>query len=190
MRKLIAVYVLTASSMISLSQTIAEPRGEVSVVFRSAGGKWQKVMITDKLTGEFSTAYSLEAETSATDIETDRHPRIAFSCQKSGKFDRVRFRTGTVIANQSHSVSDYSVGCARVSIRSDDHEAKTWNADIAKNGSDLLADKNIISDFVAHKKFEIRFATASGNTITDEYLTDGLSIRLLKADCPSSFKER
>jgi hypothetical protein len=190
MRKLIAIYVLTTSSMISLSQTIAVPRGEISVVFGLAGGKWQKVMITDELTGELSTAYSLEAETSATDIETGRHPRIAFSCQKLGKFDYVRIRTGSVIANQSHSVSDYSVGWAQVSIRSDDHEAKTWIADIAKNGSDLLAGKSIISDFLAHKKIEIRFVTASGNTITDEYLTDGLSIRSLKADCPSFFKGR
>jgi hypothetical protein len=188
-RKLIAICVVTASS-ISLAQTIAEPRGEASLVFGLAGGKWQKVMITDALTGELSTAYSLEAEASATDIETGRHPRIAFYCQKSGEFDHVRIRTGTVVANQSHSVSDDSVGSARVSIRSDDHEAKMWNADIAKNGSDLLAGKSIISDFLAHKKIDIRFVTASGNTITDEYLTDGLSRQSLKADCPSFFKGR
>jgi hypothetical protein len=63
-------------------------------------------------------------------------------------------------------------------------------ADIAKNGSDFLTDKGIISDFVAHKKFVIKFASASGDQITDEYLTDGLSVKSLRADCPALFKKR
>jgi hypothetical protein len=189
MRRLIAVYALVGSSLISLAQTIALPRGEGSVVFESAGGKWQKAVITDQVTGESSMAFSLEAETSTTDSGIERHPRIAFSCQKSGKFDHVRIRTGTIIANQSHSGSEHSSGWALVSTSSDDQEIHAWIADIAKNGSDFLPDKTIISDFVDHKKFVIRFASASGDTITDKYLTDGLSIELLKVDCPVLFKK-
>ena len=88
MRNFIAIYALVGSSMFSLAQTVTEPHGEGSVVFGSPGGKWQKVVITDQLTGESSTAYSLDAETSAIDTENKRHPRIAFSCHKSGEFDR------------------------------------------------------------------------------------------------------
>jgi len=29
--------------------------------------------------------------------------------------------------------------------------------------------KSMISDFLAHKRFDIKFVTASGNTIADEY---------------------
>jgi hypothetical protein len=57
-----------------------------------------------------------------------------------------------------------------------------------RNGSEFLADKEIISHFLAHKKFVISFAPASGNTITDEYLTDGLSFVSLRTDCPAVFK--
>ncbi len=106
MRNFIAIYALVGSSLFSLAQTVTQPHGEGSVVFGSPGGKWQKAVITDQLTGESSTAYSLDAETSATDIENKRHPRIAFSCQKSGEFERVQIRTGTVIANQSDSISE------------------------------------------------------------------------------------
>ena len=100
MRNFIAIYALVGSSLFSLAQTVTQPHGEGSVVFGSPGGKWQKAVITDRLTGESSTAYSLDAETSATDIENKRRPRIAFSCQKSGEFERVQIRTGTVIANR------------------------------------------------------------------------------------------
>jgi hypothetical protein len=76
-----------------------------------------------------------------------------------------------------------------VSTHSEHRGTRTWTADIAKNGSDFLADKGIISDFLAHKKFVIRFASASGDTITDEYHTDGLSIEALRADCPALLKK-
>jgi hypothetical protein len=190
MKNLIAIYALVASSMFSLAQTITEPHGEGSVVFESPGGKWQKAVITDQLTGESSAAYSLDAETSAADSGNKRHPRIAFSCRKSGEFDRVQIRTGTAIANQSHSIFESSLGWARVSTYSEHRGARTWTADIAKNGSDFLADKGIISDFLARKKFGISFASASGDTITDEYLTDGLSIASLRTDCPVLFKKK
>jgi hypothetical protein len=190
MKNLIAVYVLVGSSVFSVAQTVTEPHGEGSVVFGSPGGKWQKAMITDQLTGESSTAYSLDAETSATDIGNDRHPRIAFSCQKSGEFGRIHIRTGTVLAIQSHSISESSLGWARVSTHSEHRGTRTWTADIAKNGSDFLADKGIISDLLTHKKFVINFSSVSGDTITDEYLTDGLSVQSLRADCPALFKKR
>jgi hypothetical protein len=126
-----------------------------------------------------------------TDVGTQRHPRIAFYCQKSSKQqDRVRIRTGTVIANQSHSVSDSSSGSALVSTRSDDQGVQIWTADIANNGSDFLTDPRIIFEFLAHKKFVITFASASEGTIVDEYLTHGLSIRSLRTDCPRLFTER
>jgi hypothetical protein len=190
MKNFIAIFALVGSSMSSLAQTVTEPHGEGSVVFGSPGGKWQKAVITDQLTGESSTAYSLDAETSATDIKKKRHPRIAFSCQKSGEFDRVQIRTETVVANQSDSISESSLGWARVSIHSEHQRARTWTADIAKNGSDFLADKEIIFDFVTHRKFVITFATVSGDTITDEYVTDGLSIESLRADCPAIPKKK
>ena len=119
MKRFIAVYVLLGSSMISLEQTIAGPHGEGSVVFGSAGGRWRKAVITDQLTGESSAMYSLEAETGATDARTRRHPRVAFSCQQSGKFDGVRIRTGTVVANQYPGLTEPSSGRAQVSTRSD-----------------------------------------------------------------------
>jgi hypothetical protein len=190
MKKHIAIYVLAGSSMVSLAQSVEKPRGEASVVFESVGGKWQKAVITDQLTGESSVAYSLDAEPSATDTVTARHPRIAFFCQKSGEFDRVRIRTGTTIAHQATGVSVYSLSWAQLSTRSDEQQVKTWAADIARNGSDFLIDKGMISDFVTHKKFVIRFASTSGNMITDEYLTGGLLIRSLKADCPAFFKDK
>src|ERR1700716_2457539 len=144
MRHFIAIYALVGSSMFSLAQPVTEPHGEGSVVFGSPGGKWQKADITDQLTGESSTAYSLDAETSARDLEQMRHPRIAFSCQKSGEFDRVQIRTGTVIANQSDSISEFSSpGRARLSTHSEHQRARRRTADIAKNGSDFLADKGI-----------------------------------------------
>jgi hypothetical protein len=190
MRNFIAIYALVGSSIFPLAQTVTEPHGEGSVVFGSPGGKWQKAVITDQLTGESSTAYSLDAETSASDIESKRHPRIVFSCQKSGESDRVQIRTGTVIANRSDSISESSPGWAWVSTHSEHQRARTLTPDIAKNGSDFLADERIISDFVTHKKFVIRFAAASGDTITDEYLTGGLSIESLRADCPALFRKR
>jgi len=61
MKKLIGIHFILVSSVISLAQAIAGPHGEGSVVFRSAGGRWEKAVITDQLTGESSTAYSLEA---------------------------------------------------------------------------------------------------------------------------------
>jgi hypothetical protein len=147
-------------------------------------------VITDGLTGESSAAYSLDAEPSANNIGNKRHPRIAFSCQKSGEFDRVQIRTGTMIANQSHTISNSSLGWALVSTRSEHQGARTWIADIAKDGSDFLADKVIISEFLTHKKFTIRFPSASGDTITDRYSTGGLSINSLRVDCPALFKKR
>jgi hypothetical protein len=111
-----------------------------------------------------------------------RHPWIAFSCQQPDAFDGLRIQTGTAIAA-------YSLGWARVSTHTDDQEFQTGTAEIAANGSDFLIRKGIvISHFLAHKKFVIRFSTASGNTITDEYLIEGLSIESLKTDCPDFFK--
>ena len=101
-----------------------------------------------------------------------------------------RSNGATVIANQSDSISESSPGWARVSTHSEHQRTRNWTADIAKNGSDFLADKTIISDFVTQKNFVIRFASASGDTITDEYLTGGLSIESLRADCPALFKRR
>jgi hypothetical protein len=190
MKNLIAMCALLGSSMLSQAQTLTEPHGEGSVVFRSPGGKWQKAVITDGLTGESSTAYSLDADPSADGNGNKRHPRIAFYCQKSGELDRVQIRTGTMIANQSHIVSSASVGWALVSTRSEQQGTRTWAADIARNGSDLLADKVIISEFLAHKKFAITFITASGDTITDKYSTGGLSLYSLRVDCPAFFKKR
>jgi len=190
MKNLIAIYALLGSSVSSQAQTLTEPHGEGSVVFRSPGGKWQEAVITDGLTGESSAAYSLEAEPSANDIRDNRHPRIAFSCQKSGEFDRVQIRTGTMIANQSHTIYNSSPGWALVSTRSGHQGARTWTVDIAKNGSDFLADKVIISEFLNHKKFTIRFTSASGDAITDKYSTGGLSIDSLRVDCPACFKRR
>jgi len=190
MKNLIAIYALLGSSVFSLAQTVTEPHGEGSVVFESPGGKWQKAVITDQLTGESTAAYSLDAETSATDIGNERHPRIAFSCQKSGEFDRIQIRTGTVLAIQSHSISESSPGWARVSTHNEHRGARTWTAEIAKNGSDFLANKGIISELLAHKKFVISFTSISGDTITDEYLTDGLSLQPLRVDCPALFKKR
>jgi hypothetical protein len=128
MKKLIAIYALASSSMVSLAQSFEKPRGEASVVFESAGGKWQKAVITDQSTGESSAAYSLDAEPSVTDTATERHPRIAFYCQKSGEFDRFRIRTDTAIANQATSVSAYSLGWGQLSTRSDDQQIKTRTA--------------------------------------------------------------
>jgi hypothetical protein len=190
MKNLVAIYALLGSSMLSQAQTLTEPHGEGSVVFGSPGGKWQKAIITDGLTGESSAAYSLDAEPSANDIGNERHPRIAFSCQKSGEFDRVQIRTGTMIANQSQTISNASLGWALVSTRSEHQGTRTWTADIAKNGSDFLADKVVISEFLDHKKFAIRFTAASGDTITDKYSTSGLSINSLRVDCPALFKRR
>jgi hypothetical protein len=186
----ISIYALLLFAAIASAQSLSKPYGEGSVTFESAGGKWQKAIITDELTGETSSAYSLDAEVSAPGISAARHPRITFSCQKRGKFGDVEIRTGTVVANQSHNVTGASLGWARVSIRSDNQEIQPWTARIAKNGSYLLADQRIISDFLTHNRFAIRFASASGVTITDEYLTEGLSIKSLKTDCPALFKKR
>jgi hypothetical protein len=188
MKKLIVIYALASSSMVSLAQSSEKPRGEASVVFESAGGKWQKAVITDQSTGEASAAYSLDAEPSVTDTATERRPRIAFYCQKSGEFDQFRIRTGTAIANQATNISPYSLGWAQLSTRSDDQQIKTRTANIARNGSDFLMDKALIFDLMAHKKLVVRFASASGDTITDEYLTAGLLIDSLKTDCPILFK--
>jgi hypothetical protein len=190
MKRLIGVYVLLGFTMGSLAQSIVGPHGEGSVVFRSPGGRWQEAVITDQLTGESSTAYSLEAEPGGTDARAGRHPRIVFSCQQSGKFDGIWIRTGTVVANQSPSPGDHSSGRAQVSSRSDRQKTKTWIADIAGGGSDLVADEGIIPDLVSHKRFVIRFRSASGATIVDQYLTEGLSIRSLKSDCSALFAKR
>src|ERR1700733_3043855 len=189
MKKLIAIYALASSGMVSLAQSVEKPRGEASVIFESAGGKWQKALITDQSTGESSVAYSLDAEPSVADTATERHPRIAFYCQKSGEFARFRIRTGTAIANQATSASADSLGWAQLSTRSDDQQIKIRTADIARNGSDFLMDKAMIFDLLAHKKLVVRFVSASGYTITDEYLTAGLLIKSLKTDCPALFKD-
>jgi hypothetical protein len=131
----------------------------------------------------------VDAEASANDIGDKRHPRISFSCQESGEFDRVQIRTGTMIANRS-SIPNSSLGWAMVSTSNEHRGTRTWIADIARNGSDFLVDKGIISEFLAHKKFAIRFASASGDVITDKYLTGGLSIDSLRVDCPALFKKR
>lgn len=185
MKNLIAIYALLGSSILFQAQTLTEPHGEGSVVFRSPGGKWQEAVITDGLTGESSAAYSLDADASANDIGNKRHPRIAFSCEKSGESGRVQIRTGTVIATQYLTISNSSVGWALVSTRSEHQGARTWIADIAKNGTDFLVDKAIISEFMAHKKFTIRFTSVAGDTITDKYSTGGLSINSLRVDCPA-----
>ncbi len=190
MKRLIGVYVLLGFTMGSFAQNVVGPHGEGSVVFRSPGGRWQEAVITDQLTGESSTAYSLEAEPGGTDARARRHPRIVFSCQQSGKFDGIWIRTGTVVANQFPSHHDHSSGRAQVSSRSDSQKTKTWTADIAGGGSDLVADEGIISDLVGHKRFVIRFRSASGATIVDRYLSEGLSIRSLKSDCPALFAKK
>jgi len=190
MKKLIVVYVLLGFSMVSLAQTVVVPHGEGSVVFRSPGGRWQEAMITDQLTRESSTAYSLEAEPGGTDARTGRHPRIVFSCRQSGKFDGIWIRTGMVVANQFPNPSDHSSGRTQVSTRIDDKKMKLWSAGIAGDGSDLVADEGIIADLVGHNRFVIRFTSASGATIVDQYLTKGLSIRSLKTDCSALFAKR
>jgi hypothetical protein len=176
--------------MFSLAQTVTEPHGEGSVVFESPGGKWQKAVITDQLTGESTSSYSLDAETSASDTENNRHPRIVFSCRKSGEFDRVQIRTGTVIGHWSGSISESFSGWGRDSTHIERQGVRRWIAAIAQNGSDFLADKEIVSDLVTHKKFVIRFSSASGDKITDEYLTAGLSINSLRTDCPALFRKK
>jgi hypothetical protein len=186
----ISIYALFVIGAIALAPSLSKPYGEGSVTFESAGGKWQKALITDQLTGEISSAYSLDAEESPTDLIAARHPRIAFSCRKQGKFDGVQFLTGTVVANQSVNVTGASSGWARVSTRSDGQAIQTWSAQIANNGSDLLADQGIISNLLNHKRLSIRFASASGGTITDEYATEGLSTESLKADCPALFEKK
>jgi hypothetical protein len=178
MRKLVAIYVLTGSTMISVAQTIAPPQGAGTVVFESAGGKWQKAIITDQFTHKTSSAYSLDAETSRADLGTGRRPRIAFSCEGPSMVDHVRIRTGTVI------------GSSQLSTRNDDQAFRTRTADIAQNGSDFLIDRTIISEFMAHKRFVVRFASASGAAITDEYLTNGLSVESLRSDCPALLEKR
>ena len=192
MKRHIGVYVLLGFTMgsLALAQNIVGPHGEGSVVFKSPGGRWQEAVITNQLTGESSTAYSLEGEPSGSDSRAGRHPRIVFSCQQSGKFDGVWIRTGTVVANQFPSSSDHSSGRAQVSSRSDRQETKTWIAGIAGDGSDLVLDPGIIPDIVGHKKFVLRFRAASGATIVDQYLTEGLPIRLLKSDCSVHFSKR
>jgi hypothetical protein len=190
MKRLIGVYVVLVLSVVSLAQTVAGPHGEGSVVFRSPGGRWEKAVITDQLTGKSSTAYSLEAEPGIADAGTGRHPRIVFSCQESGKFDGIRIRTGTVVANQSTDLSDHSPGQAQVSSRSDHQKMKLWTAGIGGDGSVLVADERIIPDLVGHKRFVIRFTSASGVTIVDQYLTEGLSIRSLKTDCSILFAKK
>jgi hypothetical protein len=189
MKRLIGVYVLLVFGAVSLAQTIVGPHGEGSVVFRSPGGRWEKAVITDQLTGESSTAYSLEAESGGIDARTGRHPRIVFSCQQSGKFDGIRIRTGTIVANQSPGIGNNPPGQTQVSSRSDHEKMKMWTAGITGDGSVLVADERIIPDLVGHKRFVIRFISASGATIVDQYLTEGLSIRSLKTDC-STFSKR
>jgi hypothetical protein len=159
-------------------------------VFSSPGGRWQKAVITDQLTGESSTAYSLEAEPDGNHAKIGRHPRIVFSCQQSGKLDGIRIRTGMVVANQFPGLDEHFSGRAQVSSRIDDQKVKIWSAGIAGDGSDLVADEGIIPDLVSHKRFVIRFTSASGATIVDRYLTEGLSIRSLKTDCSALFGKR
>jgi hypothetical protein len=190
MKRLIGVYVLVGFTVGSLAQNIVGPHGEGSVVFRSPGGRWQEAVIRDQVTGESSKAYSLEAEPSGTDAKAGRHSRIVISCQQSGKFDGIWIQTGTVVANQFPGPGDHSSGRAQVSSRSDSQKTKTWIADIAGGGSDLVADEGIIPDLVGHKRLVIRFRSASGATIVDQYLTEGLSIRALKSDCSSLFAKR
>jgi hypothetical protein len=190
MKRLIGIYVLLGFTIGSAAQSIVGPRGEGSVVFRSPGGRWQEAVITDQLTGESSTAYSLEAVPGGTATRAGRHPRIVFSCQQSGKFDGIWIRTGTVVANQFPRPDDHSSGRAQVSSRSDSQKTKTWIADIAGDGSDLVADEGIVPDLVGHKRFVIRFRSASGATIVDQYLSEGLSIRSLKSDCSALFAKK
>jgi hypothetical protein len=190
MKRLIGIYVLLGFTIGSVAQSIVGPHGEGSVVFRSPGGRWQEAVITDQLTGESSTAYSLEAVPDGAATRAGRHPRIVFSCQQSGKFDGIWIRTGTVVANQFPSPDDHSSARAQVSSRSDSQKTKTWIADIAGDGSELVADEGIVPDLVGHKRFVIRFRSASGATIVDQYLTEGLSIRALKSDCSAVFAKR
>jgi hypothetical protein len=190
MKKLIGIHFILVSSVISLAQAIVGPHGEGSVVFGSPGGGWEKAVITDQLTGESSTAYSLEAESGGVDAGTGRHPRIVFSCQQSGKFEGVRFLTGMAVANQSSDLRNGSPGQTQVSSRSDQEKMKMWTARIAGDGSVLVADERIIRDLVGHRTFVIRFTSASGATIVDQYLTEGLSIRSLRNGCSALFAKR
>jgi hypothetical protein len=77
-----------------------------------------------------------------------------------------------VLANQDADLVDYSAGHGRtqMSTRSDNQEAKSWIAEIGRDGSNLLPEERIISDFLGPKRFIIQFTTAAGETITDEYL--------------------
>lgn len=190
MKRFVGVYVLLVCSVISLAQTIADPHGEGSVAFSSPGGRWEKAVITDQLTGESSTAYSLAAEPGGVNTRNGRHPRIMFSCQRSGKFEGIRIRTGTTVANQCSGLSNNCSCQAQVSSRSDHEEMKTWAASISADGLVLVADEGILADLVGHKRFVIRFTSASGATIVDRYLTGGLSIRSLKIDCSTLFAKR
>ena len=189
MRKYLTIYFLAASNLISLGQIVG-PHGEGSVVFGSAGGKWQKAFITDQSSGESSTAYSLDAESAVVEAGTTRHPRIVFSCQRSGEFDGVWIRTDTIVANRPYSVIEYPSGWSQISTPSNNSGGQSWTTSIASNGSDFVADQKIISSFIAHKRFVIRFVSASGETITDEYVTNGLSIKSLKTECPSLFSKK
>jgi hypothetical protein len=160
------------------------------VTFESAGGNWQKAIITDGPTGVTTAAYSLDAETSAAGPGLDRHPRIEFSCEKPGKVDNVRIRTGTLIAILANRVSDDSTGSARVSIQIDDKAIETRTVIVAKNGSDFLIRKEVVSDLLAHKRFVVRFVSVSRGEITDEYVVGGLAIKSLNADCFRSLKKK
>jgi hypothetical protein len=95
-----------------------------------------------------------------------------------------------MIATQSLPISNSSVDWALVSTRGEHQGTRTWIADIAENGTDFLVDKVIISEFLAHKKFTIRFTSASGMSIIDKYSIGGLSIDSLRVDCPAFFKRR
>jgi hypothetical protein len=67
-----------------------------------------------------------------------------------------------------------------VSVKTEDQEIQTWTVVVAKNGSDLLIGKEVTSDCLAHRRFVIKYVSASGDEIADEYLTKGLPIKLLK----------
>jgi len=188
MRKLVVFLAVGACSLMCQAQNAAWPIGAGSVSFESAGGHWQKAVITDQPTGETSEAYSLEADTSYSDVDVTRRPSIVFSCEQSGGFSGVRIRTGAAVASEPRSISGKPSRKTDVVTWTDHQNSRAWTVEIAANGSDLLFDKVIMSELLMHKTFAIRYVSARGVSITDEYVIEGLSVDSLKADCAELFK--
>ena len=188
MKKFIVSIVLGVCSLISQAQNVISPSGGGTVSFGSAGGGWQRAVITDQPTGEVTEAYSLEAEIPGRDVEVTRHPSIMFSCKQSKGFSGVRIRTGSLVASEHLQTSGRPYRQTHVLTWTDHQKSHIWTVNIAANGSDLLFDKRIMSELMMHTEFSIRYVSAGGDSITDEYITKGLAADSLKADCVRIFK--